>query len=236
MQRTVAIIEARMASSRLPGKVLAPVLGRPMLELLIERISRARLLDGIVVATTTNPQDDAVEQLCARLAVGCYRGSEDDVLARVLEAADAFEAGVIVELTADNPLLDPGVIDLVIGRYRHGDCDFAANMLERGFPVGLDTLVFSTELLRRVASITNDPADREHVSLYIYNHPEQFRLCNVAATGLPEGAARVRLTVDVPEDLDLIRRIYGALYPKRPEFSTSEVLAYVAEEDSVRRE
>jgi spore coat polysaccharide biosynthesis protein SpsF len=232
MGRTVAIIEARMTSSRLPGKVLAPILGRPMLELLIERALRAHLLDGVIVATTNNASDDPVEALCHRLDVGCHRGSENDVLGRVLEAAQAFDVDVIVELTGDNPFTDPVAIDAVVQRYRDSGCDFAANMLERTFPLGLDIRVFSTELLRRVAAATVDPYDREHVSTYIYGHPEEFSLCNVTAPP-GESAAEVRLTVDTPEDLERAREIFGRLYPHKPDFSTADVLRLIAEQPSL---
>jgi spore coat polysaccharide biosynthesis protein SpsF len=227
MSLTVATIEARMSSSRLPGKVLAPILGRPMLELLIERVQRAALLDGIVVATTTNPADDAIAQLAQHLGIGCYRGSESDVLARVLEAAETFSADVIVELTGDNPVIDPAVIDLVVKRYREWGCDYVSNTLQRTFPLGLDTQVFATEVLRRVATLTDNPSDREHVSIYIYSHPEEFTLCNVTSD-LPADAAQLRLTVDSIEDLERVRRIYEQLYPASPEFTTEDVLREVA--------
>lgn len=221
--RTIAIIEARMTSSRLPGKTLAPILGRPMLGLMIERLQRCDALDGIVVATTVNATDDPICDLARRLGVGHFRGSEDDVLDRVLNAAWNSDADVIVELTADCPLIDPGVVDRVVGAYRERDVDFAANTLVQTYPRGLDTKAFATSVLADVAARTNDPVDHEHVSLYIYEHPELYSLWNVDS-GLPEWCGALRLTVDTADDLRLIRAIYEELYPRNPVFDLDDVL------------
>lgn len=221
---TVATVEARMTSTRLPGKVLMPILGRPMLALLIERLQRSRTLDAIVIATTSNPQDDPVSGLAEQLGVGCYRGSEHDVLDRVVRAAQAAEAEVIVEITGDCPLIDPEVIDRLVEVYRSAGVDYVANVLERTYPAGLDTQVFARELLERVAWETQDPDDREHVSLYIYRHPEFFSLLNVES-GLASRYSDIRLTVDTAEDFSLVREIYEELYPVAPDFGTADVLA-----------
>ena len=231
--RTVAIVQARMTSTRLPGKILRPILGRPMLALLVERLQRARRLDGVVVATTVRPTDDPVEALTRQLGVGCFRGSEDDVLDRVVRAARAFDAELIVEITGDCPLIDPGVIDELVDTFAAHDVDYVSNVLERTYPRGLDTQVFPTRVLEEVARLTQDPVDREHVSLYIYAHPERFRLLNVAS-GLPADAAALRLTVDTIEDLDLIRTVYEELYPLRPDFRLADVLSLFEERPSLR--
>jgi spore coat polysaccharide biosynthesis protein SpsF len=221
--RTVAIIEARMTSTRLPGKIVRPILGRPLLELLIERLSRAQRLDHIVVATTSNPSDDGVEELTRRVGVGCFRGSEEDVLDRVLQAARAAGADVIVEITGDSPLIDPAIVDLVVEVYQANRCDYVSNALKQTFPIGLDTQVFSTAVLEQVAHLTNDPTDHEHVSLYIYEHPERFSLHNLES-GLPDKYWNLRLTLDTLEDLALIRAIYEELYPKNPSFGLRDIL------------
>lgn len=221
--KTVAIIEARMRSTRLPGKVLAPVLGRPLLELLVERLARATRLDGVVVATTTHPDDAAVEALARRLGVGCFRGSEEDVLDRVLRAARAFTVDTIVEITGDCPLIDPAVVDGLVAAYRAGGFDYVSNVLRRTYPRGLDAQVFSTATLEEVARLTRDPADREHVSLYIYTHPERFALHNVPSA-LPAKWWDLRLTVDTAADLALVTVIYESLYPQNPAFGLADVL------------
>ncbi|MBI3444292.1 MAG: glycosyltransferase family protein, partial [Magnetospirillum sp.] len=179
--KIIATIEARMTSSRLPGKVLLPCQGQPMLARMVERLRRVPSLSGIVVATTVNAADDAIEALATELGIGCWRGSEDDVLARVLDGAHAFEADVIVETTGDCPLIDPSIVEQCIQEYRASGVDYLSNVLERTFPIGMDTQVFATGILDDVARRTSDPTDHEHVSLYIYRHPELYSLRNVAA-------------------------------------------------------
>ncbi|HEV3081614.1 MAG TPA: glycosyltransferase family protein [Gemmataceae bacterium] len=222
--KTVAIIEARMSSIRLAGKVLRPILGKPMLELLVERLQRARRLDHILIATTTNPGDAAIAQLSRRLRIGCFRGSEDDVLDRVLQAARHAQADVIVEITGDCPLIDPDIVDQLVDVFQRNRFDYVSNNRERTYPLGLDTQVFSTKVLEEVARLTQDPVDHEHVSLYIYEHPERFALHNVPGA-LPEKYRDIRLTVDTAEDLALIAQIYESLYPANPAFTLREVLA-----------
>jgi spore coat polysaccharide biosynthesis protein SpsF len=216
-------IEARMRSSRLPGKVLKPILGRPMLALMVERLQHARTIDGIVVATTENPSDDPIAKLADELGVGCFRGSEEDVLARVLGAARHYRADVIVETTGDCPLNDPAIIDKVVSDYRIGGADFVSNTLEYSTPIGTDVRVFSTDSLAEIDRISQDPADREHVSLHYWEHPEKYRLRNVK-TELPPGATDLRLTVDTPEDFELVRRVFEELYPVKPIFSLADIL------------
>jgi spore coat polysaccharide biosynthesis protein SpsF len=213
-----------MTSSRMPGKVLKPILGRPMLALLVERLQRARTLDGICIATTDRVTDAPIEALARELGVGCWRGSEHDVLARVLDAAHSARADVIVEITADCPLIDPEIVDQLVETYLANDYDYVANILKRTYPDGLDTQVFSTRTLEQVAALTDDPSDREHVSVYIYTHPERFKLHNIESS-LPERYWDIRLTVDKPEDFERIRNIYEALFPSKPAFALRDVIA-----------
>ena len=226
MPKTVATIEARMTSSRLPGKILAEAEGKPMLELMIERLRFVPELDQIVIATTANRTDDPVEALAQRLGVGLWRGSEEDVLARVLDAAQAHNADVIVELTGDCPLIDPAIVSRVIRRYREAGVDYVSNILKATFPDGMDTQVFATKVLADVARRTSDPADHEHVSLYIYRHPEIYSLANVAAEG-EEARTDLRLTLDEPADLELIRAVFVALRPQRSDFSLREIAQFI---------
>lgn len=222
----IAIIEARMKSTRLPGKNLRTILGKPMLEMLIERLRRANTLDGVVVATTTDIADDAIEATCARLGVGCYRGSMDDVLDRVLRAAQTFGAEVIVEITGDCPLTDPAIVDRVVNEYHTSGCDYVSNELLPTHPIGFAVQVFSTRVLEETARLTEDPADREHVSLYIYEHPEQFSLRNVES-GLPEKYCSYRLTVDTAEDFSVVSAVFEALYHANPAFNLTEILCFL---------
>jgi spore coat polysaccharide biosynthesis protein SpsF len=204
----VAIVQARMGSSRLPGKVLADVGGRTMLERVVARARAARRLTRVVVATSVAPEDDRVQALCRRLGIDVFRGSALDVLDRFAGAASRFGADPIVRLTADCPLLDPGVVDAVVARYQDGGVDYAANINPPTFPDGLDTEVFSAEALARAARDAHRPSEREHVTLYIRSHPESFRIANVRGSRDLSG---LRWTVDEPEDLEFVRAVYAAL-------------------------
>ena len=221
--KIVCTIEGRMHSSRLPGKVMLPILGRPMLELMIERLRRAPQIDEIVIATTDDPSCEPIAELAARVGVGCFRGSEEDVLDRVLQAARSAAADVIVETTGDCPVIDPAVVSEVIETFRKSDVDYCANVLDRTYPRGMDVQVFPTRALAEVAGLTDDPADHEHVSLYIYEHPERYRLLNVKSD-LPPDVADLRLTVDTPEDFRLVTEIYERLYPTKPDFGLSDIV------------
>ena len=212
-----------MRSSRLPGKVLKPILGKPMLGLMIERVKRAKTIDGIVVATTVNPDDDPIVEMAEKFNVGYFRGSEEDVLARVLGAARHFEADVIVETTGDCPLIDPAIVDKVVSDYRMGGADFVSNNLVYSTPRGMDVRVFSTEKLAEIDMRTKDPADREHVSLYFWEHPEKYNLRNVV-TDLPPEVANLRLTVDTLEDFQLIQSVFEALYVKEKIFPFADII------------
>ncbi len=177
MSRTVAIIQARVGSTRLPGKVMKPLLGDPMLSIVVRRVARARTVDEVVVATTTLPEDDAIAALAASEGWALERGSETDLLERYLEAARAHEADVVVRITSDCPIIDPEVIDRTVAAFRDGDVDYASNTLEpRTYPRGLDVEVVSAGALELAGREDRDPAWREHATPYIYRHPESYRL------------------------------------------------------------
>jgi spore coat polysaccharide biosynthesis protein SpsF len=230
--RTTCIVEARMTSSRLPGKVLAEVAGRPLLAHMIARLQRARRLDGIVIATTTNAGCDPIVALAQELGVGVFRGSEDDVLGRVLGAAQADGADRIVEVTGDCPLIDPALVDTLVDAFDEGGADYCSNTLEPTYPRGMDVQVFPTAVLAEVAALTDDPVDREHVSIYIYEHPERYRLRSVRAA--PPQAPELRLTVDTPEDLALVRAVFEALHPRDPAFTLADILALLGAHPELR--
>ena len=225
-RKIIATIEARMTSSRLPGKVLMEAVGKPMLELMIERLRQVPSLDDIVIATTINATDNPIIELAKRLGVGSHRGSEEDVLQRVLDTARSHKADIIVELTGDCPLIDPEIVEQTIQHYLKSDVDFTSNILKRAYPIGMDSLVFATDILADVSKRTNDPIDHEHVSLFIYRHPELYSLANFdAPTALTQ--PELRLTLDTPEDLKLIRAIFSELYPRNPHFSLYDILDFL---------
>ena len=205
--RTVGIIQARMGSTRLPGKVLMDLAGQPMLARVVERTVRAKRLDDVVVATTTSARDYRIENLCRARGWPCFRGSEDDVLDRYHTAARAHRAETIVRVTSDCPLIDPGIIDEAVRIFSEGRWDYVSNTLEpRRFPRGLEVEVLSFGVLEQAWKEDSSPVSREHVTPYVYRHPERFRLCS-----LPHASdhSEMRWTVDEPEDLEFVRRIYG---------------------------
>jgi spore coat polysaccharide biosynthesis protein SpsF len=231
--RTVATIEARMTSTRLPGKVLMKTVGKPMLELMVERLRRVPSLDGIVIATTENGPDDAIVDLAKRLDIDWHRGSEMDVTARLLGAAAEHRIDVIVETTGDCPLIDPDLVEDCIQAYRKGGVDYVSNVLERSYPIGMDTQVFATAALADVAERTESPFDREHGAVYMYKHPDLYSLRNVPAPPAltdPE----LRLTLDTIEDYDLINHVFEALYPDNPAFGLADVLALLERRPELR--
>lgn len=221
--KTMAIVQARMTSTRLPGKVLLPILGVPMLSLQLERMRRANSLDGIVIATTVNASDDPIVELCNQLRVAYFRGSEQDVLSRYAEAAYAFGIDVVVRITSDCPLIGPDLIDKAVGVFlqARGDLDYVSNTLQPSFPYGLAVEVFSRRVLDHAHRLATQHAEREHVTPYIYWRPEQFRLKSLTHD---ENLSHHRWTVDTPEDFELISKIYGVLYPQNPAFDMNQTL------------
>ena len=226
--KIVSTIEARMGSTRLPGKTMKEIVGKPMLELLIERLKRARRIDEIVVATTVKPEDEVIVELAERVGVKWFRGSSEDVLDRVLKAAKFYRADIIVEITGDCPLIDPAVVDIVIKRYLEEKHDYVSNCLSRTFPRGLDTQAFSVGVLEEVSQLTQDPVDRENVSLYIYEHPRKYKLHNIEAP--PECYhPEYRWTVDTEEDFQFVKAVYESLYYENPNFSTEDIVKLLEE-------
>jgi spore coat polysaccharide biosynthesis protein SpsF len=223
--RTAIIVQARMGSSRLPGKVLRPLLGKPMLARQLERIRRSALADALVVATTESAADAAVAALCVAEGVACVRGSEVDVLGRYLAAARAHQADVIVRITGDCPLLDSAMVDRCIARFAEGGADYVSNVLRRTLPRGMDTEVFSRAALERIASLATCPEDREHVTRYFYTHPSLFKLGSVESE---VDSSQYRLTVDTEDDFGVIEAIYRELYDRNPCFDLADILDLLA--------
>ncbi len=220
-ERTIIIVQARMTSTRLPGKVLLPLAGAPMLTRLLERLRRVQRAQGIVIATTTNASDDPIAELCMQQGVPCHRGSEHDVLSRYADAARLHGADVVVRITSDCPLIDPALIDQVIAAYEEGDSDYVSNMLPPTWPYGMAVEVFSASALAEAHAEASQAAEREHVTPFLYWHPERYRLRNLAS---PVDLSRHRWTVDTPEDYDLVRRLFEALYQNRIDFTQTDVL------------
>ncbi len=227
MTGTLAIIQARMSSSRLPGKVLLEIHGKPMLERVLDRVILARQIDRILVATTTDPSDDPLEEWCKGHGIGYYRGSMQDVLDRFYQAAFLYKPQFIARITADCPVIDPGLIDDTVQVCRENGVDFAATRLPppfpRTFPIGLDVEVSTFSALERAWREANIPAEREHVFPYLYDQPARF---NLKILNHDPDYGNLRWTVDTAEDMVLIRKIYEHFLP-RTDFGWEEVLALV---------
>jgi len=219
----LVINQARMTSSRLPGKVLKCVLDKPLLQYQIERLLRARCVSNIVIATTTNKEDDPIVSLCDSLGISTYRGDEHNVLGRYFETAKFYQAETVVRITSDCPLIDPAIVDETIEYYlkNSDECDYVSNGLCRTYPIGMDVEVFSYKVLEDAFNKVSDVYDHEHVTSYIYSHPEIYKIANVAYKA---NVGYIRLTLDTKEDYELIKNIITELYPGNMEFNLKDIL------------
>ena len=217
-----ALVQARMGSTRLPGKVLMPILGIPMLGIMVDRVARAKLVDQTVVVTTTNSSDDQIVSFCKLNNIKCYRGSEQDVLARYFNAAVSYKASHIVRLTADCPLIDPKIIDLVIQKYLSEEVDYVANTAPPpgSFPDGMDVEVFSFSALENAHKMANLPSEREHVTFHFWKSGK-FKTLRVENV---EDLSKLRLTVDYDKDFETVCRIFEALEHLKNNFGLEEIM------------
>ena len=235
--RIIATVEARMTSSRLPGKVLMPAGGKPLLQVLAERLGKAKGIDAIVVATTVNDTDDPIVDLCRRLGLTVFRGSEDDVLGRVCGALRAADADICVEITADCPLLDPEIVGETLTAFlaTRGAHEYVSNSdPHRAVPAGLDVQVFEAGALHQLDAETSDPEEREHVSLGFYRPESGERWRPRFIThGSCQGAEDLLVTLDYAEDYDLIRALHEDLAPRSPEYGAAELVAWIRAHDAL---
>jgi len=215
-----------MSSTRLPGKVLKPLAGAPMLLRQIERVRRSRRIDALVVATSDQPGDDPLAEAVEGAGVALFRGPLDDVLARYAGALEAFgPAGHVVRLTGDCPLADWTVVDAVIERHLDARADYTSNTYaRRTFPKGLDVEVVTADAFLSNAAEARDPYEREHVTPFLYGHPERFR---IAAWRQAAEEGEVRWTVDRPDDYEFVSAVYEALYPANPAFTSEDVRVFL---------
>lgn len=218
------IVQARIGSTRLPGKVMMSVLGRPLLSFLLERLYHCKMAQTIMVATSTNPLDHSIVGFCEDQNVACFAGSEENVLERYVHAARACGADVIVRVTADCPLLDPSIVDRVIDTFisEFPHYDYVSNVVHRSFARGMDVEVFSTSCLERIYKSADKEAEKEHVTLHILHHPEQYHIGSVTAE---RDSSQYRLTVDTEEDYKLVKLILEELYPTHPAFTLHDIIA-----------
>ena len=222
MKPTV-IIQARMTSTRLPGKVLMTILDKPLLGYLVERIQRASLVENIVIATTDDSSADPIVNFCADNGIDCVQGDTEDVLSRYYLAATTFAADPIIRITGDCPVIDPDVVDKTLKHYltHYPKYEYVSNILDRKYPRGMDTEVFSFKTLEKVHQTATKQYDREHVTAHFYTNPDQY---NISGVSNDEDLSAHRWTVDTKEDLELIKKIIETLYPQKPEFTLDDII------------
>lgn len=225
--RVVASIEARMGSSRLPRKMVADIAGRPTLARVIDRLKETQTVDEIVLATTASPEDETLVRIADAEGITASKGSEDDVLGRVVNAHRMMNSEVVVQVCGDCPLLDPDIVDQAVELYRANECDLIAAGVKRSFPQGTEAQVCSLKALVAIAATTSDSACREHVTLYFHKHSQRYRIIHLMAPAALQRPEQ-RLQLDYAEDLELIRTVYAALEPKfGHKFRTADILAFL---------
>jgi len=217
----LAVLQARMSSVRLPAKVLAPVLGVPLILRAVERINFASMLDGLVLATSTDASDDELAEVASASGIRVARGSLTDVLGRFLDVVEEVRPAHVVRLTGDNALIDPRVIDKVVEAHLASGADYTSNTLKRTYPRGLDVEVVTSSALRTVGRLAVDGPEREHVTMGIYHRPRSFSLRSV--TQVPD-RSEWRWTVDLPGDLSFVRAVYAELYAEGARFGQEEIV------------
>ncbi len=221
--KVCAIVEARMASTRLPGKVMLPLAGAPALQRLVERLFSSLYIDDIIIATTENSEDSVICDLAKQINVKYFRGEENDIACRLKGAAEDCGADLIVQITGDCPLIDPAHVDKSIEMFEEGGLDYVSNSLTRSFPIGFDVRLFTLDVLKKAIDLTDDPIDRIHGSYFIYRRPDIFRLGGWRADeklNRPE----IRLTLDEYADYKLLKKIFDALYLAKPNFTAEDVI------------
>lgn len=221
-RKITAIIQARLGSTRLPGKTMMVIENVPLLGHLVKRIKATTCVNDIIIATTVNKRDDAIVEFAGNNNLKFYRGSEEDVLDRFYNTSVEFNVDTIVRVTPDCPLLDPKVVDLVVSAYRAGNYDYVSNVIIPTFPDGLDTEVFSFQSLKKAWHEATLPSEREHVTAYIVKNPDQFRIFNVKRDG--EDISWMRWTVDTQKDFEFVKEIFSNISNKEDIFFLEDVL------------
>ena len=230
LMKVLTIIQARMGSSRLPKKVLMNIEGKFLLQHIIEFVKHSELTDKIVVATSTSSEDDKIIELCKSLNVDYFRGSKEDVLGRYYECANHFQGDIIVRITADNPLIDPTLIDKAVKICKEGQCDYVSNMINQSYPLGYLVEVFTFKILKKMHENVLDKQSREHVTYDIRKNPNRYRIKEFFA---PKNYSNWRLTVDFKEDIELISKIFSKLYVPNSYIKFESVLKFLNENNDL---
>lgn len=232
--KIITVIQARMSSTRLPGKVILPLLGKPLLIRMIERVNSAKLVGDVIVATSTNADDDEIEVLCNQNNLICSRGHLTDLLDRHYQVAKQFNADAVVKIPSDCPLIDPKVIDKVIEHYTNSDeFDFVSNLHPATYPDGNDVEIFSFESLECAWKDATKDYEREHTTPFIWEHQDVFCVGNVTWETGYDFSSTHRWTIDFPEDYEFIRKVYDELYSKNPAFSLNDILTLLKQKPEI---
>lgn len=221
-----AIVQARLTSTRLPGKVLMDIEGKPMLWHVVNRLKFSKKIDDIILAIPDTKENNSLEDYCKKNNLKYFRGDELNVLKRYYNTAKKYQAKTIVRITADCPLLDPEIVDMVVEKHIASGADYTSNVINKTFPKGLDVEIFQFEALEKSHKDAKDAYDREHVTSYMYKNPNIFKLQNIEAS-LQIGFPELRLTVDTKEDIDFVRKIYENLYRDGQIFGAKEVICHI---------
>lgn len=226
MQKTniVTVIQARTGSSRLPKKVLLSICGEPLLLRMFERVQKARLAGTIVIATSTNNEDDPIEELCTKNKINCFRGNPTDLLDRHYNAALKFDAGSVAKIPSDCPLIDPKIIDRVFEYYFNNEFDFVSNLHPASYPDGNDVEIFSFTALETAWKEADKIFEREHTTPFFWERPERFKIGNVKWETKSDFSSSHRFTIDYEEDYVFIRTVFDELYSKNPDFDLYDIL------------
>ncbi len=220
------IIQARMGSSRLPGKVLMKLKGKSILEHVVNSLKFSKLSNKIIVATTTNQIDDVIETLCNDLNVDCFRGSPDDVLNRYFECAKLYQGNIVVRITCDNPLIDPTLVDEAIKICTEKNCDYVSNMIHQTYPLGYLVEVLKFDVLKQNNDEIHDALTREHVTYHIRQNPEMYNIVEFSASEKLQ-RSDWRLTVDYQSDYNLMEKIFENLYKTKSYIQYADVVTFL---------
>lgn len=234
--KIITVIQARMSSTRLPGKVMLPILGRPLLIRTIERVQAAKLIGQLVVATSVNPDDDEIEKLCIENGITCCRGHLTDLLDRHYQVGKLLSADAIVKIPSDCPLIDPRVIDKVLEHYINSDeFDYVSNLHPASYPDGNDVEIFSFEAIECAWKDATKDFEREHTTPFIWENQDYFSIGNVTWETGYDHSTNHRWTIDFPEDYEFIRKVYEELYPTNPAFSLNDILILLKQKPHIAK-
>ena len=235
MTRIVTVVQARNASTRLPGKIFLPLMGKPLLIRMVERVQAAKMAGDVVVATTTDSIDNKTYDLCRDNNIPCYRGHPEDLLDRHFQCAKSYGADAVLKIPSDCPLIDPAIVDRVIEKYLCNQVDYVSNLHPPSYPDGQDVEVVSFPALEKAWLESSQDFEREHTTPYLWERPDEFRILNVEWESGQDLSMTHRLTIDYPEDYEMIKLIYENWFPKNPRFGLPDIMQLLQEKPEIQQ-